>query len=137
MSSNRDHPCISSGGSPAQAFIPKLIGSRTPSITHASPCSKRSIRGARSRRCAGTRAVQRSPGSLTWLSPEIRRYERVVGMLPSYHGDGMAGIVGRRSLLPQAHSRTMRGMHRVVFVAYPGITALDLVGPHEVLGAAG
>jgi transcriptional regulator GlxA family with amidase domain len=28
-------------------------------------------------------------------------------------------------------------MHRVVFVAYPGITALDLVGPHEVLGAAG
>jgi len=26
---------------------------------------------------------------------------------------------------------------RVVFVAYPGITALDLVGPHEVLGAAG
>jgi transcriptional regulator GlxA family with amidase domain len=28
-------------------------------------------------------------------------------------------------------------MHRVVFVVYPGITALDLVGPHEVLGAAG
>jgi transcriptional regulator GlxA family with amidase domain len=26
---------------------------------------------------------------------------------------------------------------RVVFVIYPGITALDLVGPHEVLGAAG
>lgn len=26
---------------------------------------------------------------------------------------------------------------RVVFVAYPGITALDLVGPYEVLGAAG
>jgi transcriptional regulator GlxA family with amidase domain len=26
---------------------------------------------------------------------------------------------------------------RVVFVVYPGITALDLVGPHEVLGAAG
>src|SRR3954447_3464078 len=26
---------------------------------------------------------------------------------------------------------------RVVFVAYPRITALDLVGPHEVLGAAG
>jgi transcriptional regulator GlxA family with amidase domain len=26
---------------------------------------------------------------------------------------------------------------RVVFVVFPGITALDLVGPHEVLGAAG
>ena len=26
---------------------------------------------------------------------------------------------------------------RIVFVVYPGITALDLVGPHEVLGAAG
>jgi transcriptional regulator GlxA family with amidase domain len=26
---------------------------------------------------------------------------------------------------------------RVVFVAYPGITALDLVGPHEVMAAAG
>ena len=26
---------------------------------------------------------------------------------------------------------------RVVFVVYPGITALDLVGPHEVFGAAG
>ncbi len=26
---------------------------------------------------------------------------------------------------------------RAVFVAYPGITALDLVGPHEVLGASG
>jgi transcriptional regulator GlxA family with amidase domain len=36
-----------------------------------------------------------------------------------------------------------RGAHnarvgrRVVFVVYPGITALDLVGPHEVFGAAG
>jgi transcriptional regulator GlxA family with amidase domain len=28
-------------------------------------------------------------------------------------------------------------VRRVVFVAYPGITALDLVGPHEVFGAAG
>ena len=28
-------------------------------------------------------------------------------------------------------------MRRIVFVVYPGITALDLVGPHEVLGAAG
>jgi transcriptional regulator GlxA family with amidase domain len=26
---------------------------------------------------------------------------------------------------------------RIVFAVYPGITALDLVGPHEVLGAAG
>jgi transcriptional regulator GlxA family with amidase domain len=26
---------------------------------------------------------------------------------------------------------------RIVFVTYPGITALDLVGPHEVLGVAG
>src|SRR5689334_14952911 len=32
----------------------------------------------------------------------------------------------------------MRDVHRrIVFVAYPGITALDLVGPHEVLGASG
>jgi transcriptional regulator GlxA family with amidase domain len=32
----------------------------------------------------------------------------------------------------------MRDVHRrVVFVAYPGITALDLIGPHEVLGASG
>jgi transcriptional regulator GlxA family with amidase domain len=49
----------------------------------------------------------------------------------------MAGIVGDPALLPQPVSRTMRCMRRVVFVVYPGITALDLVGPHEVLGAAG
>jgi transcriptional regulator GlxA family with amidase domain len=35
---------------------------------------------------------------------------------------------------PAAHNGLVR---RVVFVTYPGITALDLVGPHEVLGAAG
>jgi len=28
-------------------------------------------------------------------------------------------------------------VRKVVFVVYPGITALDLVGPHEVFGAAG
>jgi transcriptional regulator GlxA family with amidase domain len=32
------------------------------------------------------------------------------------------------------HDREVR---RLVFVAYPGITALDLVGPHEVFAAAG
>jgi len=41
------------------------------------------------------------------------------------------------ALLPDGERRTMRVMRRVVFVVYPGITALDLVGPHEVLGAAG
>ena len=53
--------------------MPKLIGSFTPSITQASPSSKRSIRGARSRSDGGTRAVHRSGGSLTWLSAEISR----------------------------------------------------------------
>ena len=42
------------------------------------------------------------------------------------------------SLLPLPASRTMQNMRRrVVFVVYPRITALDLVGPHEVLAAAG
>jgi transcriptional regulator GlxA family with amidase domain len=55
-----------------------------------------------------------------------------------YHATKVAEIVWALALLPAARSRTMRGMHRrVVFVAYPGITALDLVGPHEVLGASG
>ena len=42
--------------------MPKVIGSATPSSTHASPCSKRSMRGARSRYSAGTR-----------LDPEVGR----------------------------------------------------------------
>ena len=41
-------------GSPAQQLLPKLMGSSAPSITHASPCSKCSMRGARSRYCAGS-----------------------------------------------------------------------------------
>jgi transcriptional regulator GlxA family with amidase domain len=42
------------------------------------------------------------------------------------------------SLLPLSGSRRMRDMsRRVVFVAYPRITALDLVGPHEVFACAG
>src|SRR5437660_3724213 len=50
----------------------------------------------------------------------------------------MAGIVRRMSLLPRPVSRRMGLMRRrVVFVVYPRITALDLVGPHEVFGAAG
>ena len=53
--------------------MPKLIGSVTPSMTQASPSSKRSMRGARSLKAAGTRSVQRSGGSLTWLSPEMSR----------------------------------------------------------------
>jgi transcriptional regulator GlxA family with amidase domain len=53
-------------------------------------------------------------------------------------GGRVAEIVGTLALLPAADSRTMHHMHRrVVFVAYPGITALDLIGPHEVLGASG
>ena len=44
---------------------------RTPSITHASPSSNRSMRGARSRSAAGTRSRQRSGGSFTWLSAEM------------------------------------------------------------------
>jgi transcriptional regulator GlxA family with amidase domain len=50
----------------------------------------------------------------------------------------LAEKVGTMSLPPPRRSRRIHGMtRRVVFVAYPGITALDLVGPHEVLGAAG
>jgi transcriptional regulator GlxA family with amidase domain len=50
----------------------------------------------------------------------------------------MAGIVRGMSLLPDPDSRRMEDMsRRVVFVVYPRITALDLVGPHEVFGAAG
>jgi transcriptional regulator GlxA family with amidase domain len=42
------------------------------------------------------------------------------------------------SLLPSPDSRRLGGMsRRVVFVVYPRITALDLVGPHEVFGASG
>jgi transcriptional regulator GlxA family with amidase domain len=42
------------------------------------------------------------------------------------------------SLLPPPGSRRMSDMsRRVVFVAYPRITALDLVGPHEVFASAG
>jgi len=42
------------------------------------------------------------------------------------------------SLLPGRVCLTMgRVSRRVVFVVYPRITALDLVGPHEVFGAAG
>ena len=49
---------------------------------------------------------------------------------------GQAGIVRIMSLLPDPGSRTMGRMsRRVVFVVYPRITALDLVGPHEVFGA--
>ncbi len=42
------------------------------------------------------------------------------------------------SLLPYGVRRTMGVMsRRVVFVAYPRITALDLVGPHEVFATSG
>src|SRR5258707_1894487 len=50
----------------------------------------------------------------------------------------MAGIVRRMSLLPDRPSLRMADVsRRLVFVVYPGITALDLVGPHEVFGASG
>ena len=65
MSSKRIQPFWSSGLRPAQAFMPKLIGSVTPSMTQASPSAKCSILGARSRSDAGTRPTQRSGGSLT------------------------------------------------------------------------
>src|ERR1041385_8240737 len=49
----------------------------------------------------------------------------------------MAGIVRIWSLLPSRSGPRMDSMHRrVVFVVYPGVTALDLVGPHEVFTAA-
>src|SRR5262249_39344114 len=57
------------------AFMPKLMGSCTPSIIHASPSSKCSMRGARSRSLAGTRSRQSEGGSFTWLSAEMSRYE--------------------------------------------------------------
>ncbi len=50
----------------------------------------------------------------------------------------VAGIVRTRSLLPDAVRRRMAACaRRVVFVVYPGMTALDLVGPHEVFTAGG
>lgn len=50
----------------------------------------------------------------------------------------MAGIVREMSLLPSGTmAQTGRMSRRVVFVVYPRITALDLVGPHEVFGVAG
>ena len=50
----------------------------------------------------------------------------------------VAGIVRGMSLLPIGRAAEWASVsRRVVFVAYPRITALDLVGPHEVFGAAG
>jgi transcriptional regulator GlxA family with amidase domain len=51
----------------------------------------------------------------------------------------MAEIVRYPALLPSPRRPRISGVTRprVVFVTYPGITALDLVGPHEVLGATG
>ena len=49
----------------------------------------------------------------------------------------MAGIVWNWSLLPsprRPHNEPVS--RRIVFVIYPGIVALDLVGPHEVFTAA-
>src|SRR6478736_3164802 len=74
MSSHRTHGLRSASGTPADALLPKLIGSATPSMTQASPSSKRSTRGTRSRIDAGTRDSHRSGGSLTWVSASIRRY---------------------------------------------------------------
>jgi transcriptional regulator GlxA family with amidase domain len=51
---------------------------------------------------------------------------------------GMAEIVWTMALLPPRRSLTMADMsRRVVFVVYPRVTALDLVGPHEVFAASG
>jgi transcriptional regulator GlxA family with amidase domain len=50
----------------------------------------------------------------------------------------MAEIVRSLALLPTCGSFMMMDVRRrVVFATYPGITALDLVGPHEVLAASG
>jgi transcriptional regulator GlxA family with amidase domain len=50
----------------------------------------------------------------------------------------MAGIVGSGALLPSTARGTITAvLPRVVFVVYPGITALDLVGPSEVFAATG
>jgi transcriptional regulator GlxA family with amidase domain len=40
-------------------------------------------------------------------------------------------------LLPRSERRKISAVRKLVFVAYPGITALDLVGPHEVFAATG
>ena len=63
------------------------------------------------------------------------RLPRTVGRAPgSYSGRN-------RPLRVIAASRSMPHTgpvpRRIVFVAYPRITALDLVGPHEVFTAAG
>ena len=60
-------------------YLPKLIGVGDPSMIHASPFSRRSMRGARSLNFARTRLVQRSGGSLMWESAEIRRYCLAIG----------------------------------------------------------
>jgi hypothetical protein len=73
MSSNRTHRPNRSGRWPAQAFNPKVIGLAAPSMTQASPWSKRSIRGRRWPMAADRRETTRSGGSLPWLSPEMRR----------------------------------------------------------------
>ena len=51
----------------------------------------------------------------------------------------MAEIVRCQALLPRPARPRIGAVtrKRVVFVTYPEITALDLVGPHEVLGVTG
>jgi len=51
----------------------------------------------------------------------------------------MAGSVGWASLTPSAVGRTLGDVpatRRIVIVAYPGVQALDIVGPHEVFAGA-
>ena len=49
----------------------------------------------------------------------------------------MAEIVRYPALLPWRDEGENHVVRKLVFVAYPGITALDLVGPHEVFAVTG
>src|SRR5207302_1149857 len=83
MSSKRTHGLRSARGTVAAALSPKLIGSFTPSMTQASPCSSRSMRGTRSRNRSGTRSTHNPGGSLMCESLSISRYSPIPARLLS------------------------------------------------------
>ena len=86
------------------------MGSSTPSMTHASPSSKRSIRGTRSRSVAGTRSTHSPGGSFTWLSAEIKRYRVPIAIAPpAVHHDGP---LRSRTALPFESRRRLPALER-------------------------
>src|SRR4029079_19624100 len=94
ISSKRTHGRRSLAGRPADALSPKFMGSATPSITHASPWSRCSMRGTRSRCLAATREVQRSGGSLMWESASTSRTPGSPNGAPIVADIGLLYLVG-------------------------------------------